>query len=245
MKKEFRSRGIRLLKNVDYVNHNIPNSKVYYNADIALLDNPRLQYYVNKNMLKYFEYSVLETGEIDNFNFHTDVTNIPNDIYINLSETQLEHIKKIPLVFDKNFLNYTVGYRVRDEKIVIYNYYFYPTIKKGSRIGLKGVTDRDKMQKYMDNFINFLNITDSDVKDEIKAFFSLTYKFKGLILTFNENNLVEYKIYGRIETEKIYKFLENKIIVDTNIYRKYGEVTLVGQRIRNNQVVGYNLYYLN
>lgn len=245
MKKEFRSRGIRLMKNIDYLHYNIPNLKVYYNADINLLDNVKLQNYVNKSMLKYFEYSVLETGEIDNFNFHTDVGNIPDDIYKNLSEAQLNHIKKIPLVFDKNFLNYTVGYRVRGEKIVIYNYYFYPTVKKGDRIGLKGVTDKDKIQKYMNNFIKFLNITDSDVKDEIKAFFSLTYKFKGLIITFNENDLVEYKIYGRIETEKIYKFIEDKILVDTNVYRKYGEVTLVGQRIRNKQVVGYNIYYLS
>lgn len=86
MKKEFRSRGIRLLKNIDYINNNIPNSKIYYNADIALLGNVKLQNYVNKSILKYFEYSVLETDEIDNFNFHTDVDNIPEDIYENLSE---------------------------------------------------------------------------------------------------------------------------------------------------------------
>lgn len=244
MQKEFRSRGIRLMKNIDYINNDIPNSKTYYNADISLLDNPELQSYVNNGTLKYFEYSLLETGEIDNFNFHTDTSNIPDVIYKNLSEAQLKHLNKIPLVFDENFLNYTVGYRVRDKKIVIYNYYFYPTIKKEDRIGIKGVTDRAKIQKYTDSFIEFLNITDPETIDEIRAFFSLTYKFKGLILTFNENDLVEYKIYGRIETEKIYKFIEDKISVDTNTYREYGEVILVGQRIRNTKVVGYNLYYL-
>lgn len=244
MQKEFRSRGIRLMKNIDYINNTIPNSKTYYNVDISLLDNPELQNHVNKGILKYFEYSLLESGEIDNFNFHTDTSNIPDVIYKNLSEAQLKHLKKIPLVFDENFLNYTVGYRVRDEKIVIYNYYFYPTIKKGNRMGIKGVTDRDKTQKYTDNFIEFLNITDPEAMDEIKTFFSLTYKFKGLVLTFNENDLIEYKIYVRIETEKIYKFLEDKILVDTNLYKKYGDVVLVGQRIRNNQVAGYNLYYL-
>lgn len=94
--------------------------------------------------------------------------------------------------------------------------------------------------------IDYINNTIPNSKTYYNADISLlTYKFKGLILTFNENDLMEYKIYGRIETEKIYKFLEDKIIVDTNIYRQYGEVTLVGQRIRNNQVVGYNLYYLN
>lgn len=216
------------MKNIDYINNNIPNSKTYYNADMSLLNNPKLQSYVNEGILKYFEYSVLETGEIDNFNFHTDTSDIPDSIYKNLSELLLNHLKKIPFVFDENFLNYTVGYRVRDEKIVIYNYYFYPTVRKGNRMGIRGVTDRYKIQKYTDNFIDFLNITDPDAKAEIKEFFSLTSKFKGLILTFNENSLVEYKIYGRIDTEKIYKFLEDKIIVDTNVYRKYGEVTIVG-----------------
>lgn len=169
MKKESRSRGIRLLKNIDYINNNIPNSKIYYNADIALLDNVKLQNYVNKSMLKYFEYSVLETGEIDNFNFHTDVDNIPDDIYENLSEAQLKHIKKIPLVFDKNFLNYTVGYRVRDDKIVIYNYYFYPTIKKGNRVGLKGVTDRDKIQLHSEHSDQRSNYTSPIFQKKVKS----------------------------------------------------------------------------
>lgn len=246
MKKEFRSRGIRLMKNIDYTDLiNFPQCKIYYNADKSLLNNMKLKNYVDKGLLEYFEYSKLENGKIDTFNFHNNLNKISTDLYENLSEIEFKKIKEIPLIFDKNFLNYTIGYRVKNQKILNYNYYFYPTIKKETGFGIKGITDRSKIIKYTNNFINYIKINNLETEHEVSNFFSLMYKFKGISISFSDDNQFEYKIYGKITTNSIYKFLKNKILIDTCIFKQYGEVVLVSQRIRNNEILGYNLYYLS
>ena len=246
MKKEFRSRGIRLMKNIDYnIPSNIPNSKIYYNSNSVKLDNIMLQNYVNKGVLEYFEYSELENGEIDTFNFHNNLENICSDLYKDLSENELRIINEIPLVFDKTFRNYTIGYRLRNKEIVSSNFYFYPTIWKETRFGIKGIVDKNKIKEHMNSFVNKLNIQDIDTKLEITEFFSKMIKFKGISISFSSNREIEYKIYARINTNEIQKFFEDKVAINIDKYKQYGEVALISQRIKNNQILGYNIYYVS
>ncbi|MGL5712730.1 MAG: hypothetical protein ACRCXT_10385 [Paraclostridium sp.] len=246
MKKEFRSRGIRLMKNIDYnIPSNIPNSKIYYNSNSVKLDNIMLQNYVNKGVLEYFEYSELENGEIDTFNFHNNLENICSDLYRDLSENELRIINEIPFVFDKTFRNYTIGYRLRNKEIVSSNFYFYPTIWKETRFGIKGIVDKNKIKEHMNSFVNKLDIQDIDTKLEITEFFSKMIKFKGISISFSSNREIEYKIYARINTNEIQEFFEDKVAINIDKYKQYGEVALISQRIKNNQILGYNIYYVS
>lgn len=246
MSKEFRSRSIRLMKDpVVAASANFSNSKIYYDAESSLLTNSELKQYVNKGILDYFEYSEDEYGKIDAFNFHNNLEVICDDLYQNLLENQLKLIKEIPNIFDKSFLNYTIGYRVVNEKILGRNYYFYPTIKKEKGFGIKGITDSMIIKEYINKFISNLGFRNAETGLEIRSFASLMYKFKGISIAFSENNPVEYKVYGRISTHDIYEYLRDKILFDFNLCEKYGDVVLVAQRINNDHVVGYNIYYLD
>lgn len=246
LEKLFRSRGVRFIKkSFAGYGKSFAKVKIYYEPDFSILKCHRLSEMMNKGILEYFEYSENESGNIDTFNFHNNLNIQSDEIYQDLSVEQLQILKKVPYFFDQTFLNYTIGYKVDEEKIIGKNYYFYPTIKKENGYGIKGITERTIIEKYIGRFAYEIGINDMESEDEIKAFSGMIYKFKGISIAFTINKLVEYKIYGRILSCDIYKFLSDKVEIDSDSLEKFGDVVLVAQRIRNKCVVGYNLYYLS
>ena len=239
MRGIFRSRGIRLNKNSDVMS---ASSKIYYDADFTLLKQPELKRYIDDDILSYFEYSVDEKGNIDTFNFHLNFDNVCSSLYEDLPAEVLNIMDYMPDIFDKTFLNYTIGYRLNNNSIIDKTFYFYPTIQKENRIGLKGITDKDVIKKYIDNLIKYLGIN-VEAKVEIQDYACLMYKFKGIGISVFRNNKIDYKIYGKIYSNDVYEYLSDKILYVSEQSDKYGEVILTSQRISSKSVTGYNLYY--
>ncbi len=243
MEKDFRSRGIRFMRNTDHPKVSI-TSKIYYDASAAILSNSDLKRYVDIGSLEYFEFSADEQGNIDTYNFHNNLMRLDRSLYADLSKEQLTIINDVPNIFDQSFRNYTIGYRVRNNLIQGRSYYFYPTIEKVNRYGIRGTTDVAKNRDYIEQFIKYLKIEDDDTRNEIIKYTSLFSKFKGISVTFCSNRNTEYKIYAKVDTYKIYDLLEEKMVIDRSLYEPYGDVVLAAIRISMNKIIGYNLYYL-
>ena len=245
MNNGFRSRGIRLIKDLPNTSATqIATSKIYYDADRLLLRQPELQQYIDNDILSYFEHSIDEYGNIDTFNFHLNFNNICDSLYYGLSPRILKLIKSMPVIFDATFLNYTIGYRLVDDQVIGRTFYFYPTIPKENRIGIKGITDKEVIIQYINNFIEYLGIDNAEAKSEIQSFSHLIYKFKGIGISVFNNCKIGYKIYGKVYSYDIYEYVSYKVSLGVKQYNEYGEVALVAQRIDNELVSGYNLYYL-
>ncbi len=245
MNNGFRSRGVRLIKDLPNTSETqIAVSKIYYDADFLLLRQPELQQYIDNDVLSYFEHSIDEYGNIDTFNFHLNFNNMCDSLYDGIPSGVLKLIESIPVIFDKTFLNYTIGYRLMDNQVIGRNFYFYPTIPKKNRIGIKGITDKEVIIQYINNFIEYLGVDNAEAKSEIQNFSHLIYKFKGIGISVFNNCKIGYKIYGKIYSHDIYEYVSDKVSLGGEKYNKYGEVVLAAQRIDNELVSGYNLYYL-
>lgn len=239
IEKVFRSRGIRLLRAQDGSFHE--QQKIYYEPNGCKIDNRQIYAWQEENTLALFEYSEVD-DRIDTYNFHVKLENEHHrKIYSGLNAQSMALLDTIPFVFDESFRNYTVGYQIENGKIVKGAYYYYPTIWKEKRYGIKGIEDIAIISEEILRFADCV-AADQQAKDEIEDFSRIMYKFKGISIHFGEN-LSGYKLYGKCNRLDLQELLADKMKVNLANY-DYGEVVLVAQRIQLGIVVGYNLYFL-
>lgn len=240
MGKIFKSRGIRLLKNGNTISK---QTKIYYEAEMFNFDNPFVRELINNGIIDCFEYSCLDDGEIDAYNYHVNLQTDYSQLYKPLSSYQVEIINSIPRVFDDSFNNYTIGYRFKGQEIIGNSYYFYPTVIRDERYRIKGVTDRETIISEVKNFAQKVSVNKNDF-DEIIRYGSIITKLKGVSVHI-QNNRVGYKLYARIRLEDLKVFIKKYIKIELDEYFDlYGEIVLVAQRIEDGNVQGYNIYFL-
>ena len=239
----FRSRGIRIKKNI-LANKLSINMKRYYNIDKNILEEFCKKNIVDK-CLSCFEYSINDLGKIDSFNFHVDLNMLDDNIYIDQPIEIKNIIFNIKKIFDDSFRNYTIGYRLENNKFIGKTFYFYPTIWKKDHYGIQGVTNLKYIEEYYLRFIKYFDFKKGESMNELRDFWFMIKKFKGISISLNTNNQIEYKIYARFDRESIYNFIKTKTSVDLSFSNKYEPLILVAQRIVGNKITGYNLYYIN
>lgn len=241
MTKVFRSRGIRIKKG------NIQDSepKTYYEPDTRhLMKFEELNKLVKTGVLTYFEYSEKINGQLDSLNFHNNFFVSNNILYEKLSSEQKNILNNISDVFGEQFRNFTTGYRINENKICGISYYYYPTVWKETRFGIQGVTEENVINKMMLKFMDSYGIVQVDCRNEILFWSRLLYKFKGISVSFDNAENVEYKLYGKIMPNKI-NLLSEYIPKLYSSEIDFNEVALTSLRIKNGTVTGYNLYYLS
>lgn len=238
-KRGFRSRGICLLRQDGDAPH---RQKCYYDAGDSLYP-AYLQQYIADGLLHPFEYSLNQFGVLDSINFHVETERDLSPLYEGISEEPRRIIGAIPRIFSQNFRLYTIGYRMLGEDIIGKTFYFYPTIRKENRVGIKGIEDSGLIGNFCDRFLQFLQMP-SESWEEIEHYVKLVAKFKGVSLTVLRNGAVDYKFYGRIPSSKIYQYLQNYLYSDITQYQRFGDVILTAVRFNERAVMGYNLYYL-
>lgn len=239
MEKVFRSRGIRLLRNQDGSTQE--QQKIYYEPNGCGIDNGQINSWMEEKVLSLFEYS--EVGNrIDTYNFHVRLeSNQHKNIYSVLDEQSCVLLDMIPSVFDDSFQNYTVGYQVEKGEISRSAYYYYPTIWKETRYGIKGIEDTEIILGEISQFADYV-AADQQEKNEIIDFGRSMCKLKGISVHFSET-LSGYKLYGRCNKLELQTLLLDRMNVNLERY-KYGDVVLVAQRIQHGHVTGYNLYFM-
>lgn len=241
--KKFRSRGIRIEKHNGNV---IFSEKVYYEPDEKFLSDSFINRLIEKEKLQYFEYSENQYGDVDSLNFHNNLNmdELNNELYHNIENNGKDMIEKIVSVFDASFKNYTIGYRLKDRKIIGESYYFYPTVWKENRFGIKGITQKSKIIDYISKFVKeYIHLEDC-CYEEIMEFQDMIEKFKGVSLTFFDYGN-SFKIYARINQNAFYQFLRKAKYIDCiDKLNEYGELVLVAMRIKNRKISGYNVYFL-
>lgn len=239
MEKVFRSRGIRLLRNQDGSTHE--QQKIYYEPNSYRIENRQLHSWMGENLLSLFEYSEVN-DLVDTYNFHVKLENEQHKkIYSGLNIQSLTMLETIPSIFDESFRNYTVGYQIENGEIARSAYYYYPTILKEKRYGIKGIEDIATISNEISRFAEHV-ADNQQSKDEIKDYGSIMYKLKGVSIHFRED-LCGYKLYGRCNKKELQELLADRMKVNLEDYC-YGDVALVAQRIQLGQVAGYNLYFL-
>lgn len=239
MEKVFRSRGIRLLRNQDGSTQE--QQKIYYEPNGCRIDNGQLNSWMEEKVLSLFEYS--EVGnKIDTYNFHVRLEcNQHKNIYSVLDDQSCVLLDMVPSVFDESFRNYTVGYQVENGKILRSAYYYYPTIWKETRFGIKGIVDTAIISGEISRFADYVAANQQE-KNEIIDFGRSMCKLKGISVHFREA-LNGYKLYGRCNKSELQALLLDRMEVNPENY-KYGDVVLVAQRIQHGRVTGYNLYFM-
>lgn len=243
MDNKFRSRGIRIIKDNDIVFSE--QMKIYYEPDSTIVaENERIHELINNNILMYFEYSQLEDGTIDTYNFHVNLMEKYEELYKGLSAEKIEKLNAIVGLFDESFRNYTVGYRVDNQVITSQSYYFYPTILKETRYGIKGIVDKTVINCEVERFAKYISKENEKTREEIQQFGRLMNKLKGVSVHILDNQF-GYKLYGRIEQSLLTEFLKDTMGYELIRNDQYGEVVLIAQRIQNEEVKGYNIYYLS
>lgn len=245
MENGFRSRGISLRKTSES-DRLIISEKIYYEARTELLMKiHNLPDIFRTDALSFFEYSANENGSIDSLNFHVDLNNEKNLSYSDISDTAKQQMLNIPFAFDENFLNYTTGVRVRNRQITGYSFYFYPTIyrQQEHRYGIKGSTDQEKNNQMITNWLNVLPADNAELCKEIQFYMDMVDKFKGVCISCFQDTM-EYKLYGRVDANRFYDYMFQKMQFDGREYAKYGSIALTALRFTNAQLTGCNFYYL-
>ena len=246
-RETFRSRGFRL----NFKEPTRIQQKIYYEADseiLKLIKKP-----IPKHILNIFEYSVVSSNEIDSLNFHVDLTLDISSLYLDISDDVLCLFSAIPNIFDKSFLNYTVGYRFRNLNLIGQSFYFYPTIWKKNKFGIKGITDKHLINGYLKRFIDYFDITDKRSEMLIRKYFSLICKFKGVSITIDNDSCENLKLYAKLASndfEQLIAFMINHgFLQDYEILKtlqgEYGEVVLFALRVEDKEVSSFNIYFLN
>jgi hypothetical protein len=247
----FRSRGIRLSINRQTREWEI-REKIYYDADAyekSKENNGMLKLLENK-IIKRFEYSIREGDKVDTINFHVDLTKEISQLYFGLDKNILQLIENIPKVFNSTFLNYTIGYMFDNYVINQKTFYFYPTIWKGDRYGIKGIEDRDEIKCCLERFIRFIKCGSFD--NTIVNYYARNIeKLKGISISADKKDRMTIKLYARIRRHSVLSIMdmltkENNVIRFNydEIRNEYGDPHLVALRIHNTSVSGINLYYL-
>lgn len=241
MEKLFRSRGIRLLKGSDVV---LKQMKIYYESGEHYFNNQFVCKMIKNGLINYFEYSCLEDGTVDTYNFHVNLLDDYSELYQTLELYQKEIIDEIPFLFDENYRNYTVGYRMKGKEILSSSFYFYPTINREGRYRIKGITDKVVIDSEIKRFSKKVCEENNMAQEEIMRFGAILKKLKGVSVHITNANL-GYKLYGRVDVETLKSFFRECLDYELdNDFSLYGEIVLVAQRIEENKIPGYNIYFL-
>lgn len=205
--------------------------KIYYepNDEVTSLNSEVIEL---AERFECLEYAVTD-GKIDSINFHLDCKQI-DDI---TAEFNCDLVTNIGSVFDLSFKSYTLGYRLNGGKSV----YYYPTVWKGTRFGIRGITDRSVIVKYIERFLSFVSVS-SECRDTIIQQVPYVTKFKGVCIT-NYRNKNSFKIYYRMNSQGIREIFGADYI--TRKYcDEYGEIVLISVGITDGEIVSYNFYFL-
>lgn len=241
MERKLRSRGIRIICKNDSITC---TEKIYYEPDITCEHrNKYLADLQDKGLLSLFEYSIVD-GQLDTYNFHVSLSKHDyQEIYAGESVAVLAVFDDIRNCFGDCMRNYTVGYRIKDSKIEKKSYYYYPTIWKGTRYGIKGITDSRVINDDMEKFAKLVASRHKESQGKIISFANLLYKFKGISIHPAIDNL-GYKIYGCIEKNILKKYLLENYDYNLDQNLQYGECVLTALRVLSGQVQGINIYFL-
>ena len=249
MERIFRSRNFRL--NFEAVQD--LEEKIYYEIEPTVIKEFFNE--IPQDILTAFEYSVLMRGgeEIfDSVNFHVDLTKNITPLYHELPKSALKILSDIPKIFDKNFLNYIVGLRINNSEITGRSFYFYSTIWKGTRFGMKGISEKNLLENYLMRFIDYFKVTNPLSKIILEKYFSSIVKLKGVSVSVSNSSCDNLKIYARINcvalNEMILFLKESSLIANEKILceleEKFGDIALTSLRIKSSEVKGLNLYFL-
>lgn len=243
MTSNFRSRGIRIL--CDKGNLVSKQEKIYFEpSDHCQIQNEQILQWQEKGLISLFEYSVVQNS-IDTYNFHVNLARDDyRNIYKYLPDMVLNEFRMVSLIFDQSFRNYTVGYRLDNARLINQSFYFYPTIWKEFRYGIKGITDIKKINKYVNDFSKWVASGNADCRDEINEFASIIYKLKGISIHVDEN-VIGYKLYGRVQENDLKCFIKQRTGYDISENSHYGTSVLVALRVSCKMIKGYNIYYLS
>lgn len=240
MQRVFRARGIRLTKlngNVSY------KEKVYYEPDNSYdIKNSQVSDLQANEVISLFEYSVVDK-EIDAFNFHVNLNCEYQVIYEGLPECICNKVKEMCFVLGEPFKNYTIGYKFKDAEITGRSFYYYPTIWKKTRYGIKGITDASVIKEKLDRFYDYIGLNKNMCSDEKEVFINSMYKLKGISFSYGRDGM-NYKVYCRMDISQLKPLLKKCLGYDLKYECSYGPVVLVAQRISNSIICGYNIYYL-
>ena len=245
----FRSRGIRILKDAE--KGFTEQMKMYYEPEADFQESRQIRGWMEKGILSLFEISLTESRIVDTYNFHVNLLRKDSaeaspdfrEIYGELPLDIQSKLKRIPVLFDESFRNYTVGYRIKNGEVSGQSFYFYPTILKGERYGMKGITDTGKIHGQTKRFSEAASGGSSAAEKEINDFGEILYKLKGVSLHISGGSF-GYKLYGRANQRLLERFLDKKMGYQIKRDGQYGEVVLAAQRISQGKVAGYNIYYL-
>lgn len=231
MRKEFRSRGIRF-----DIKGELVSEKEYFEPDINYLS----QYANLKDCFARwdcFEYAMKVGMEsVDSVNFHTDMTtHNPSDLILQ----NVFSIEKIREIFDDSFKAYTIGMRLAGDEITGQSIYYYPSIWKTNRYGIKGITHPLVIKAECSRLLKCLDIDDR----RYITYMNMVTKLKGFSVTENQYGKVSYKLYAYVEDDKLCDLFENKDSVDKCL-REYGKTKLTSMRIMDSKVTGINLYFI-
>lgn len=241
MERQLRSRGFRIY----FADKKITcKEKVYYEPDITCVyNNVNIRMLEDLGILNLFEYSMIE-DQIDGINFHVDLTkNTYKTLYKDLPITIIKKFDAIASCMGDCMKNYTIGYRLKEDAIEQQVFYFYPTVWKETRYGIKGITDRRTICNGLNSFIERAVNPLLNNDDKVKAFIDNIYKFKGISVHLS-NNKIGYKIYGRILYENLKKYLFTYFDYDIDLLSKYGDCVLTAIRLADQRVEGINIYFL-
>lgn len=241
MQKIFRSRGIRIISNRG---KNLIVEKCYYEPDEhCKINNNYLTDLQAKGILSLFEYAVVDE-KIDTYNYHVSLTNEKyTDLYRELPIEVMKVFRKIKDCFGDCMKNYTIGYRLDKSTVTQQSFYFYPTIRKENRYKIKGITQREVILNGCEKISEFIVGENAEYQKKIVDFANLLYKFKGISVHVSNDNIA-YKIYGRIEYDKLKPYLLEKFNYDIDQNFQYGRCVLVALRIAYNKIQGINIYFL-
>lgn len=241
MEPVFRSRGIRLLFDGGKISL---QEKVYYEPnENCKIENKEVNGLMSRGLISLFEYSTVD-GEVDTYNFHVNLAdNNFAEIFTGLPEKIAAEFTGIRDCFGSSFRNYTLGYRLDGPEIASRSYYFYPTVWRGTRYGIKGITHRETTLHNVAKFSERIAQGNEKLKAEISDFASTLYKFKGISIHVSEQ-VDGYKLYGRTKEAEFRQLLLENCGYDIDIAPRRGDVALVALRIGKNAVKGYNIYYL-
>lgn len=239
MKESFRSRGIRLARVNNLISREM---KVYFEPQNISIDCNPIRMWSEKSLIALFEYSTIQ-NQIDTYNYHVNLTDTNYEkIYAGLDKSILDTMNIVPEIFDISFRNYTVGYRLKNNKIYDSAYYFYPTIWKENRYGIKGIVDTDIISRAIQRFARYAAKDNYDSQQEILSFGQIVSKLKGVSVHCT-STVNGFKLYGRCSIDLLNPFILNTMGIHITEFQQYGDVVLVAQRITNGIVNGYNLYY--
>lgn len=243
MEKIFRSRGFGFYIATDQ-SINAVKQKVYYEADTIVLSCILDSVLPDNTTLSFFEFAENENGEVSSLNFHVDLMCDYSTLYSDLDESLKQMLKSLPQKIGNAFLNYTVGYRIKNLKICGKSYYFYPTIFRESekRYGIKGITDKKRIIESVERFLCAIGCKNGFVY-ELRPYLEMIQKLKGVCVSVSDDHKFEYKIYGRIEKGRSSNFMKNLCAADCEEYNQYGDIFLTAIRFSRTEILGYNSYY--